>query len=151
MDEQRVVEAVVVEAALDVEPLLPALRAGESADAGDEAVDDLVFAGAAGHSGSPPCLSADAMRPDRRRQSERNSPERSEHRLGLAASSDGSGRVRHEQMCEQEGEPSQRTHERSARHMLGQSDASGNSIAMAERDRSGLRRRRVRAVPAERR
>jgi hypothetical protein len=43
LDEQRVVEAVVMEAALDLEPLVPVLRAGESTDSGDEAVDDLVL------------------------------------------------------------------------------------------------------------
>jgi hypothetical protein len=51
-DEQRVVEAVVVEAALNGEPVLPSFRAGELCDALGQAIEDVGLGGS-GHGGPP--------------------------------------------------------------------------------------------------
>jgi hypothetical protein len=53
-DEERVAEAVAVEAALHDEPVLPGGRAGQLADAAGETVKDIGGAGAALHGIEPP-------------------------------------------------------------------------------------------------
>ena len=103
-DQQRVVEAVTVEAALHGEPLLPALRAGELCDPLGEALEDVRLVGV-GHVLSSCSFDCDAAgRPGDERAA---MPERSEHVLGLRRHGESPGRMRHKQApCRRAARPS---------------------------------------------